>query len=170
MNLSSNVGRTLVVLAAVFLAASAIVADTPSETVDKVVGRAGQSPLGYDGSLLVQLRVTDLDRAVTFYRDVMNFELVHRNDSLSWAKLSPGIPGVRIGLGVGREVKGSGNLSLNFGVRDIESARKQLEKRGVTFQGPTITIPQVVKLADFTDPDGNRIRLAEDLAPRAGEQ
>ena len=165
MNLSSNVGRTLVVLAGVFLAASAIVADTPSETADKVVGRAGQSPLGYDGSLLVQLRVADLDRAVTFYRDVMNFELVHRNDSLSWAKLSAGIPGVRIGLGVGREVKGSGNLSLNFGVRDIESARKQLEKRGVTFQGPTITIPQVVKLADFNDPDGNRIRLAEDLAP-----
>jgi hypothetical protein len=41
-----------------------------------------------------------------------------------------------------------------------------VEERGVKFSGPTINIPDKVKLADFTDPDGNRIRLAESLAAR----
>ena len=51
-------------------------------------------------------------------------------------------------------------MSMNFGVKDIEKARATLESRGVEFSGPTITIPGVVMLADFEDPDGNRIRLA----------
>ena len=56
-------------------------------------------------------------------------------------------------------------LSLNFSVRDIAEARTRLETRGVVFKGETMTIEGVVKLADFDDPDGNRIRLAESLDP-----
>ncbi len=37
-----------------------------------------------------------------------------------------------------------------------------LESRDVVFDGPTIEVPGVVRLADFKDPDGNRIRLAGD--------
>lgn len=59
---------------------------------------------------------------------------------------------------------GSGTVSKNIGVVDIEAARKTLEQRGVVFKSETITIPGIVKLADCTDPDGNRIRLAEDLS------
>ena len=145
------------------LVCAAMIIGMAPETVSKVTGKAGESRLGWEGSLLVQLRVADLDRAVKFYRDVLDFELVLRDDDLGWAKMSPGIPGVRVGLGTGGDVKGSGTLSMNFGVDDIEVARKQLESRGVKFRGPTQTIPGVVKLADFNDPDGNRIRLAQDL-------
>lgn len=88
------------------------------------------------------------------------FDLVLRNDELRWAKISPGIPGVIIGLGEGEEVLGSGTISLNIGVVDIETARMKLQKRGVRFLAETITIPNVVKLADLIDPDGNKIRLA----------
>ena len=46
------------------------------------------------------------------------------------------------GLGSGGEAKGSGSTSLNFGVKDLPSVREELERRGVEFTGPTITISQ----------------------------
>ena len=118
----------------------------------------------YSGSLLVQLRLTDLDRAIALYRDVLGYHVKHRNDSLEWARMETGIANVSIGLRTRKEVEGSGTLSLSFGVKDIESAGALLEARGVRFDGPTMTIPNVVKLADFSDPDGNKIRLAEGLS------
>lgn len=114
-------------------------------------------------SLLVQMRVSDLDRAVRFYQGVLGFELRLRSDTLQWAELTFGIPNVAVGLGAGAEVKGSGSVSLNLGVEDVDLARTALEAKGVVFAGPTMTVPDKVKLAEFSDPDGNRIRLAEGL-------
>jgi len=126
-------------------------------------GSGAAGSVEYVGTLLVQLRVADLERSVTFYRDVLGLRLKHRNDALKWVKFDAGIKGVTIGLGEGPEVKGSGSVSINLGVADVDAARRTLESRGVTFLGDTITVPDVVKLADLTDPDGNRIRLAQAL-------
>lgn len=120
--------------------------------------------VAYAGTLLVQLRVADLDRSVAFYRDVLGLRLKLRNDALKWAKFDTGIKGVTIGVGEGPTVEGSGTVSINLGVIDIEAARAALTARGVVFPKATITIPGVVKLADLTDPDGNRIRLAQGLS------
>lgn len=116
----------------------------------------------WERSLLVQMRVSNLDRAIEFYTKTLGFELELRNDDLQWARVRCGINNVTLGLGVG-ECKGSGTTSLNFGVADIAAARSTLEARGVRFAGPTFTVPGVVMLADLTDPDGNRIRLAQDI-------
>lgn len=123
-----------------------------------------RSAIDYRGTLLVQMRVVDLDKAIAFYRDVLGFDLILRSDALQWAELTFGASNIKLGLGAGAEVKGSGSVSLNIGVRKIEAAREILEQRGVRFTGPTITIPEKVRLADFADPDGNRIRLAESLS------
>ncbi len=158
---------SLVVLGVVWAVALRSAAGTDKGATTKPVPptATGQEALEFTGSLLVQIRVADLDRTIAFYRDVLGFDLFHRNDSLSWAKVRVPNSAVVIGLGAGSEVKGSGSLSLNFGVRDIDRARSRLERRGVEFKGDTITIPGVVKLADFDDPDGNRIRLAQSLDP-----
>ncbi len=111
-------------------------------------------------TVLVQLAVGDLDRSIAFYRDTLGFELELRDDELGWARIATGIRGVTIGLGVQDVVKGSGTASINLGVGDLDAARALLERRGVVFAGPTIEVPGVVRLADFADPDGNRIRLA----------
>jgi predicted enzyme related to lactoylglutathione lyase len=130
---------------------------------------ATTSAIGYRGSLLVQMRVADLERAIKFYRDVLDFELVIHRDDLEWAELSFGLAGVKVGLGAGAEAKGSGTVSLNIGVRDVDAARTLLENRGVVFSGATLVVPGKVKLAEFADPDGNRIRLAQSLAPVRSE-
>jgi hypothetical protein len=49
----------------------------------------------------------------------------------------------------------------------VAAARALLEKRGVVFPGPTQVIPGKVALAGFTDPDGNRLRLAGPPPPAA---
>ena len=118
--------------------------------------------LGWEPSLLVQLAVSDLDRSIAFYTEILGFELEARIAEISWARLTFGIEDVTIGLGE-KESLGSGTLSLNFGVDDIEKSRRLLEARGVEFDGPILIVPGIVKLLDFRDPDGHRIRLAEDL-------
>lgn len=118
----------------------------------------------WDGSLLVQLATADLDVAVSFYTDVLGWELISRDEELHWAKIRSVAGDVVIGIGESPKIEGSGTMSLNFGVRDIDASRAMLESRGVVFKGETRTIPGVVRLADFRDPDGNRIRLAEDLS------
>lgn len=49
---------------------------------------------------------------------------------------------------------------------DVVAARRLLESRGVSFNGPTQIIPGKVALAAFSDPDGNRLRLAGPPAKR----
>ena len=131
--------------------------------------KADVDGLQYRGTLLVQMRVSDLDRAVKFYQEILGFEVRLRSDSLQWAELTFGIQGVAVGLGSGSEVKGSGSVSLNIGVKDVDAARTLLEGKGVVFAGDTMVIPDKVKLAEFSDPDGNRIRLAEALGSAKGE-
>lgn len=123
-------------------------------------GPPGADRIEWQPTLLVQLRVADLDRSVAFYTGTLGFELERIDRSLKWARVKSGIAGVTIGLGEGEGVQGSGTVSMNFGVGEIDRARGILESRGVVFLGPTIEIPGVVRLADFKDPDGNMIRLA----------
>ncbi len=134
--------------------ASTTTTETGTTTTD------ARDELGLQPVLLVQLAVADLDRSIAFYQDVLGFELESRTDAIQWARMKLGIAGVTIGLGVQPEPKGSGTVSLNLGVGNLERARATLEARGVTFDGPTIHIPGVVSLADFHDPDGNKLRLA----------
>lgn len=155
--------RRLVTAAAALLALSA--------AIRLGVARAGEhrdrsdaaSSVEYVGTLLVQLRVSDLERSVVFYRDILGLKLEERNDALRWVRFETGIKGVTIGIGEGRDAKGSGTASINLGVADLDRARRLLETKGVNFTGETTTVPDVVKLADLTDPDGNRIRLAQSL-------
>ncbi len=60
---------------------------------------------------------------------------------------------------------GSSTTVLTTWVRcaAIDTARSRLESRDVTFDGDTLTIAGLVRLATFYDPDGNKLMLAQDL-------
>ena len=114
----------------------------------------------YRPELVLQLPVADLDRAVRFYVEVLEFTLTERRDDLGFAHIQTNVPGLEIGLSAGGAVAGTGGAIVNVSVADVASARALLESRGVIFAGPTQTIPGKVALAGFADPDGNRLRLA----------
>lgn len=121
-----------------------------------------QAPAGieYRPSLLVQIGVSDLDRSIRFYRDLLGFTVTERRDDLQFAHLSTNVPGLEIGLSQQENPKGSGSVLLNISVVDAPSARRALEAKGVVFRRPTVEIPGKVVLAEFADPDGNLLRFA----------
>lgn len=114
----------------------------------------------YRPSVVVQLAVSDLDRAIRFYEGVLDFTVTERRDDLGFAHVQTNVPGLEIGLSAGGTRSGTGGAIVNISVRDVDAARRLLEARGVVFPKPAQVIPGKVTLLAFTDPDSNQLRLA----------
>jgi predicted enzyme related to lactoylglutathione lyase len=129
----------------------------------------GGAVVPHKPSLLVQLQVSDLERSIRFYTQDLGFTVTERRDDLQFVHLTWGVEGLQLGLAAGGDVPPSpGTVTLNLGVRgDVEDVRRALEGRGVVFKGPTVVIPGKVRLAEFRDPDGYRLRLAGEDRGRA---
>ena len=127
---------------------------------------------------VVVLPVSDLDRAIAFYRDQVGFDLDHdtRNEHMHVAQLTPRGSGCSIVIG---DLPGQGEMApgsmrgLQLVVADAEAAREELSSRGV--EASEI---QVFDERDggtffgFADPDGNtwavqqlRVRAEKPLIP-----
>jgi predicted enzyme related to lactoylglutathione lyase len=103
----------------------------------------------------VYYHVTDMERAIAFYRDTLGFRLTSRDyvarfdiDGVLF-ELVPNAPG--------NVLPGTGNARLSLGVADIHQAVAALQARGV------VTTPVKPEpgglLSFFRDPDGNEICL-----------
>ena len=123
-----------------------------------------ENAIQFDGGLTCALSVSDLDKAIAWYTDVLGFEVLYKLDDMGWCELSTPVARVNVGLSQVETVEGKGGATLTFGVGDIDQARKQLEARDVPFDGETQAIPDMVKFATFFDPDGNTLMLFEDLS------
>jgi catechol 2,3-dioxygenase-like lactoylglutathione lyase family enzyme len=105
--------------------------------------------------------VTDLDRSVDFYRNVLDFPMVSRDFVARFD-----IDGVLFELvpAAGeRPVSGSGNARLCLQVQDIYETAAHLRARGVA----TTEVKAVTGglLAFFSDPDGNELCLWQYTSP-----
>ncbi len=117
----------------------------------------------------VHLKVSDLDRAEAFYRDVLGFELQQRYDD-SAAFLSAGGYHHHIGLNVWQSRGGSPpaagttglfHLAVLYPTRgDLARAVKQLVEYGVAIDGASDH--GVSEAIYLRDPDGNGIELYRD--------
>jgi catechol 2,3-dioxygenase-like lactoylglutathione lyase family enzyme len=108
---------------------------------------------------LVFYWVSDMERAVSFYRDVLGLKLM-RQDSATWAEFDAG--GRRFALhsaGDGQPVGGGGATAV-FAVRDLNLAKGELSARGVTFTHEG-DVEGYARFASFLDPDGNSVQLIE---------
>ena len=123
--------------------------------------------MGYINDLTLAFHVKDLKASLAWYRDVLGFKLIYHMEDIAWCELSTGVGGVNVGLSQVESPK-TGGPTPTFGVSDIDHARKQLEDRGVKFDGPTQEIPNMVKLATFFDPDGNAIMFSQALGNMGG--
>ena len=125
------------------------------------------SKIEYRGTLVCSINVSDLDRSILWYREGLGFEEIYRMAEYGWCEMRSPIDGVSIGLQRSDSGFGPGGATLAFAVSDIESAREHLESTGARFDGDTVVIPgeNGVRLANFFDPDGNPLTLAEPNQP-----
>jgi predicted enzyme related to lactoylglutathione lyase len=121
----------------------------------------------FDGGLTCAMGVSDLDRSIAWYGEVLGFGLIYRMDDIAWCELQTGVERVNLGLSQVEEAGGKGGATLTFGVEDIEAAKADLDSRGIRQDGPIQEIPDMVRLLTFYDPDGNALMLYEDMQ-RAG--
>jgi catechol 2,3-dioxygenase-like lactoylglutathione lyase family enzyme len=107
--------------------------------------------------------VTDMDRSVAFYVGTLGLRLAYRA-GVHWASIDAG-GGLTLGLhpaGDRTPDPGvNGGVTVGFQVDEaIEQVVASLSARGVVFHGPVVD-EGFLKLAFFTDPDGNALYLAE---------
>jgi predicted enzyme related to lactoylglutathione lyase len=102
--------------------------------------------------------VSDMDRAVRFYRDALGLDMRMRHED-TWAEFEAG--GIRIGLhGAGEGPAPRGGTAV-FRVQDLDLAKASLEERGVVFEDHLGEVPGYARYASFADPDGNSMQLIE---------
>ena len=112
----------------------------------------------------VSVPVTDLERSTRFYGETLGLEQIGEGawpefqlgDNVSLYLLDP--------TNIGQEFQGPHTSSIALRVADVESARKELEERGVAFRGDTFDTG-VCRMAFFSDPDGNELMLHRRYAP-----
>jgi predicted enzyme related to lactoylglutathione lyase len=124
----------------------------------------------YDGGLTCSVNVLDIQAAMSWYQEVLGFELLYYLEELGWAELKSPVPGVNVGLSqVEKMPPPGGNAVLTWGVKDIEQAKGKLENREVQFDGDIRIIEGMVKLATLYDPNGNCFMLYQDISlPKDG--
>lgn len=120
--------------------------------------------IGWDGGLTAAIGVADLDKSMAWYADVLGFKTLYVVKEIGWGELASPVARVNVGLSQREKVAAGGGAVLTFGVKDIDAARATLEAKKVRFDGATQTIPGMVRLATFFDPDGNALMLYQDLA------
>jgi CreA protein len=128
---------------------------------------SGARAVGYNGALHCDLRVSDLQRALDWYTDVLGFSVVHHLPENGWAELQTPVESVRVGLTeVDLMPPPGGGAVLTFNVDDVDEARAYVEgRRDVRFDGETCAIEGWVRIATLYDPDGNVLMLAQSLRP-----
>lgn len=128
---------------------------------------------------VVVLPVSDLGRAIEFYRDKVGFTLDHHtvNEHMTIAQLTPRGSGCSIVIGTlpsQREMTPGSLKGLQLVVSDAHAAREELLGRGVEVGEITVFDERDGgTLFDFADPDGNtwvvqqmKVRAEKPLLPR----
>jgi catechol 2,3-dioxygenase-like lactoylglutathione lyase family enzyme len=113
----------------------------------------------------ISVPVTDMERAVAFYRDTLGLEQVS----------AQGFPEFQLGENVsvylldmeriGSSFTAPHTAHMELRVPDVAATRDELEARGVAFEGGILDTG-VCHMAPFKDPDGNNLMLHRRYAPR----
>lgn len=114
----------------------------------------------------IAVPVTDLDRAVAFYRDALGMKFLFQVPSLAFFDCA----GVRLMLDIPQDGSGErGSSVIYFKVDDIRGAYEGLMSQGVACDG---TPHLIAKMPDhdlwmtfFRDPDKNLLALMSEVRP-----
>lgn len=110
----------------------------------------------------VNVNVSNLSRAVEFYRDTLGLALGFSDEDHGYASFSAGP--VSLGLAVvgeGQSKLVSRHTGVGFNTADLEADHKRLAELGVVFTMEPTRQPWGGFMALFADPDGNVFYLDE---------
>jgi methylmalonyl-CoA/ethylmalonyl-CoA epimerase len=111
----------------------------------------------------IALTVTDVERAVTFYRDTLQIPILFQFPGLAFFDLD----GVRLMLTKPEGDAPVGNSVLYFKVEDIKAESQGLALRGAKMEGEPHLIARLpdheLWMAFFRDPDGNLLALMSEV-------
>lgn len=115
----------------------------------------------------IAVPVSDIERAVAFYRDILGMRLLFQ--------APPGLgffdcAGVRLMLDAPAKAQGAnGSSIIYYSVADIRAAFATLSARGVVFEAKPHLVARLpdheLWLAFFRDPDGNLLALMSEVRP-----
>ena len=117
----------------------------------------------YNGELTCAMEVADRRAAAAWYEKVLGFTLLYDAAEIGWCEMASPVEKVSVGFSEVEAPQVRGGATLVFGVADIDAARARLEGHGARFDGETQTIPGMVRLATFFDPDGHKLMLSQSL-------
>ncbi|MDP3728855.1 MAG: VOC family protein [bacterium] len=103
----------------------------------------------------VTIMVANMDRALKFYTEVLEFSLKERFQN-EWAEVEA--PGMTICFHPQKGNKSHGSVSLGFQVKNIKELVAKLEKQGIAI---AVRDEGYLMLASFSDPDGTPLYFAE---------
>lgn len=112
----------------------------------------------------ISVPVTDMERAKTFYRDTLGLSPVDERGFPEY-QLGENISVYLVDMtAIGSSFTGPNTAGFALRVADVAEARKELETKGVAFDGETVDTG-VCHMAFLRDPDGNAITLHRRYAP-----
>jgi catechol 2,3-dioxygenase-like lactoylglutathione lyase family enzyme len=114
----------------------------------------------------ISVPVTDMERSKRFYGETLGLEVVDPRGFPEY-QLGENISLYLLDMeSIGQSFTAPHTASIALRVADVETARRELEARGVTFEGETFDT-SVCHMAHFKDPDGNVLMLHRRYAPPA---
>ena len=117
----------------------------------------------------ISVPVTDMERSKRFYGETLGLETVGHPEDQGFPEYQLG-DNVSLYLldmkNIGSEFTSPHSASIAMRVPDVEEARRELEAKGIVFEGDTLDTT-VCHMAHFKDPDGNVLMLHRRYAPSA---
>lgn len=103
--------------------------------------------------------VRDHRSAVTWYTTLLGrgADVVPADDVAEWQLAD------NAWLQVGADPERAGYTTVIIGVHDIDAQRNFCERAGVTL-GEIVEIPELIKMAETADPEGNKVVFVQDIS------
>ena len=124
---------------------------------------AAAAPFGLATIGQIALTVTDVDRAIAFYRDVLGMKLLLQVPNMGFFACD----GIRLMLSGSEKPDEHYGSVIYFKVPDIHQAYDTLSQRGASFEGSPHMIARMpdheLWMAFFRDPDRNLLALMSEV-------
>jgi predicted enzyme related to lactoylglutathione lyase len=138
--------------------------------MNELVRMAAQEANSMTSLYQVMLMVSDVDRMIRFYRDMVGLPVIFPKDEpdggfSDWVVLDA--KGTRLAIHGTDEVEPGGTATLSFSVDDVEAVYLDLKNRGCYIELPMELGPGVF-VSKAVDPEGNHLSFDQaQVRPRA---